>query len=132
LIEVRMKNGKIVLGLYTVFFLVLMYFMTQASDALLGIRAIDVADVKLLSLLPVKNLVGFILAAGITFYFWKGRKGFYLDELNKAIDELKKVVTPTKEETKVTTISVFVFVGIMLVVFVVFDLIWSNISRLIY
>ena len=127
-----MKNGKIVLGLYTVFFLVLMYFMTQASDALLGIRAIDIADVKLLSVLPVKNFVGFILAAGITFYFWKGKKGFYLDELNKAIDELKKVVTPTKEETKVTTISVFVFVGIMLVVFVVFDLIWSNLSRLIY
>ncbi|MBO7127643.1 preprotein translocase subunit SecE [bacterium] len=127
-----MKNGKIVLGLYTVFFLVLMYFMTQASDALLGIRAIDIADVKLLSVLPVKNLVGFLLAAGITFYFWKGKKGFYLDELNKAIDELKKVVTPTKEETKVTTISVFVFVGIMLVVFVVFDLIWSNLSRLIY
>ena len=127
-----MKNGKIVLGLYTVFFLVLMYFMTQASDALLGIRAIDIADVKLLSVLPVKNLVGFILAAGITFYFWRGKKGFYLDELNKAIDELKKVVTPTKEETKVTTISVFVFVGIMLVVFVVFDLIWSNLSRLIY
>ena len=109
-----------------------MYFMTQASDALLGIRAIDIADVKLLSVLPVKNLVGFILAAGITFYFWKGKKGFYLDELNKAIDELKKVVTPTKEETKVTTISVFVFVGIMLIVFVVFDLIWSNLSRLIY
>ena len=127
-----MKNGKIVLGLYTVFFLVLMYFMTQASDALLGIRAIDIADVKLLSVLPVKNLVGFILAAAITFYFWRGKKGFYLDELNKAIDELKKVVTPTKEETKVTTISVFVFVGIMLVVFVVFDLIWSNLSRLIY
>ena len=127
-----MKNGKIVLGLYTVFFLVLMYFMTQASDALLGIRAIDIADVKLLSVLPVKNLVGFILAAGITFYFWKGKKGFCLDELNKAIDELRKVVTPTKEETKVTTISVFVFVGIMLVVFVVFDLIWSNLSRLIY
>jgi len=127
-----MKNGKIVLGLYTVFFLVLIYFMTQASDALLGIRAIDIADVKLLSVLPIKNLVGFILAAGITFYFWKGKKGFYLDELNKAIDELKKVVTPTKEETKVTTISVFVFVGIMLVVFVVFDLIWSNLSRLIY
>ena len=127
-----MKNGKIVLGLYTVFFLVLMYFMTQVSDALLGIGAIDIADVKLLSVLPVKNLVGFILAAGITFYFWKGKKGFYLDELNKAIDELKKVVTPTKEETKVTTISVFVFVGIMLVVFVVFDLIWSNLSRLIY
>jgi preprotein translocase SecE subunit len=132
LIEGLMKNGKIVLGLYTVFFLVLMYFMTQASDALLGIRAIDIADVKLLSVLPEKNLVGFILAAGITFYFWKGKKGFYLDELNKAIDELKKVVTPTKEETKVTTISVFVFVGIMLVVFVVFDLIWSNLSRLIY
>ena len=127
-----MINGKIVLGLYTVFFLVLMYFMTQASDALLGIRAIDIADVKLLSVLPVKNLVGFILAAAITFYFWRGKKGFYLDELNKAIDELKKVVTPTKEETKVTTISVFVFVGIMLVVFVVFDLIWSNLSRLIY
>jgi len=127
-----MKNGKIILGLYTVFFLVLLYFMTQAADALLGIRAIDIADVKLLSVLPVKNLVGLIIAAGITFYFWKGKKGFYLAELNKAIDELRKVVTPTKEETKVTTISVFVFVGIMLVVFVVFDLIWSNLSRLIY
>ena len=127
-----MKNGKIILGLYTVFFLVLLYFMTQAADALLGIRAIDVADVKLLSVLPVKNLVGLIIAAGITFYFWKGKKGFYLAELNKAIDELRKVVTPTKEETKVTTISVFVFVGIMLVVFVVFDLVWSNLSRLIY
>lgn len=127
-----MKNGKLVFGLYAAFFLLLLYFMTEASDAFLSIRVIDIADMKLFSLLPVKNLSGFLIAAGITIYFWKGKKGFYLEELKKALTELSKVVTPTKEETKVTTISVFVFVGIMIVVFVFFDLIWSNLSALIY
>jgi preprotein translocase SecE subunit len=128
-----MKDRNIIFASYIVFFLVLLYFLTQMSDAVLGIRAIDVADLRLISFLPpLKNIVGFILAAGLTLYFWKGRNGFYLDQLQKAIDELKKVVAPTKEETKVTTISVFVFVGIMIVVFVVFDLIWSNLARLIY
>jgi len=128
----KMKNGKLVFGLYAAFFLILLYFTTEASDALLGIRVIDIADLKLFSLVPVKNLAGFVIAAAITVYFWKGRKGFYLDELQKALAELSKVVTPTKEETKVTTISVFVFVGIMIVVFVFFDFIWSNLSALIY
>lgn len=127
-----MKNGKLIFGVYVAFFLVLLYFMTQASGAFLGIRAIDIADIRLFSFLPVKNLVGFILAACVTFYFWKGKKGFYLNELDKAINELRKVVFPTKEETKITTISVFVFVGIMIIVFVIFDLIWSNLSMLIY
>lgn len=127
-----MKDGKLIFALYGIFFLVLLYFMIQASEAFLGIRANDIADIRLFSFLPVKNLVGFILAGGITLYFWKGKKGFYLNELKKAINELKKVVVPSKEETKITTISVFVFVGIMVVVFVIFDLIWSRLSMLIY
>ncbi|HOB70271.1 MAG TPA: preprotein translocase subunit SecE [bacterium] len=52
--------------------------------------------------------------------------------MNKALAELMKVVTPTKDETRVTTISVFVFVGIMIVVFVFFDFLWGNLSSLIY
>ncbi|HSW59221.1 MAG TPA: preprotein translocase subunit SecE [bacterium] len=127
-----MKNGKLLFGIYAAFFLILLYFMTQAADALLSIRMIDIADTRLLSLVPVKNLAGFIIAAGITFYFWKGRSGFYVEELNNALAELMKVSTPTKDETRVTTISVFVFVGIMIVVFVVFDFLWGNLSSLIY
>jgi preprotein translocase SecE subunit len=127
-----MKDGKIISGLYIGFFLILSYFFVQATDAVLGMRVIDLAEMRVLNLVPLKGLIGVVLAAATTFYFYKGKKGFYLDELQKAVSELKKVVTPSKEETKVTTISVFVFVGIMVVVFVVFDLIWSNLAALIY
>ena len=127
-----MKDGKIISGLYIGFFLVVSYFLVEAADAILGMRIIDLADIRVLNLVPLKNIIGTVIAAAVTFYFYKGKKGFYLDELQKAVAELKKVVTPTKEETKVTTISVFVFVGIMVAVFVVFDLIWSNLAALIY
>ena len=127
-----MKNGKLIFGIFTGSFLLLAYFMTAASDAILGIRVIDIADIRVLSLVPVKNLVGVAIAAIVTIYFWKGRKGFYLEQLDLALNELQKVAFPSKEETKVTTISVFVFVGIMVVVFVVFDLVWSSLSSLIY
>ena len=127
-----MKDKRLIFGIYAVFFLVLIYFMTEASDAFLSMRFIDVADMRILSLIPLKNLTGLIMAAAITAYLWKGKGGFYTSELEKAISELRKVTTPTKEETKVTTISVFVFVGIMIVVFVVFDFVWSNLSSLLY
>jgi len=127
-----MKDGKIIAGLYIGFFLVLAYFFVQATDAVLGLRFIDLADMRVLNLIHLKSIIGVIFAMGTTLYFYKGKKGFYLDELQKAVAELKKVVTPSKEETKVTTISVFVFVGIMVAVFVVFDLVWSNLAALIY
>ncbi|MGI6393949.1 MAG: preprotein translocase subunit SecE [bacterium] len=127
-----MKNGKIIFGVYIAFFFILLYFAIEAADALLSIRVIDIADTKLFSLISVKSLVGFVISAATTLYLWKGKKGFYLAELDKAISELMKVVTPTKEETKVTTISVFVFVGIMIVVFVVYDFLWGNLSALIH
>lgn len=127
-----MKNGKLILGIFSGFFLLLAYFMTAASDAILGMRFLDVADIRLFSLVPVKALVGFSIAAIILGYLGKGRKGYYVQQLDMALTELKKVSFPTKEETKVTTISVFVFVGIMIVVFVIFDLVWSNLSSLIY
>ncbi len=129
-----MKDAKIISGFYIGFFLILSYFFVQAADAVLGMRVIDLAEMRILSLVPLKGLIGVVLAAAATLYFYKGRyKDFvYLQELEKAFAELKKVVTPSKEETKVTTISVFVFVGIMVVVFVVFDLIWSNLAALIY
>lgn len=127
-----MKDKRLIFGIYAGFFLVLLYFMTAASDAFLGLRFLDAAELRILSVFPLKNLAGLILASAITMYFWKGKKGLFMDELEKAIAELRKVVTPTKDETKVTTISVFVFVGIMIVVFVIFDLIWSNLSYLIY
>jgi len=56
-----MKNGKLLFGIFAAFFLILLYFMTQAADALLSIRAIDIADTRLLSLVPVKTLPDLLL-----------------------------------------------------------------------
>ena len=113
-------------------FLVLLYFSVQFADLILGIRAIDKADMLLFSFLQLKSLVGFLIASLVLVYFIKGKKGFFLKEADAVVDELLKVVWPTKEETKVTTTSVFVFVGISLTIFVIFDYLWSNLSELIY
>jgi len=127
-----MKNSKIVFSFYAFMFLVVLYFSVQFSDLILGIRAIDKADMLLFSFLQLKSLVGFLIASSVIFYFIKGKKGFFLKEADEVVDELLKVVWPTKEETKVTTASVFVFVGISLTIFVIFDYLWSNLSELIY
>ena len=127
-----MKNGKLIFGIFVAVFFILTYFMTAASDAILGIRVIDIADIRVLSLVPVKNIVGVTISAVVILYFWKGKNGFYLKQLDLALIEIQKVSFPTKEETKATTISVFIFVGIMLVIFVIFDFLWSSLSSLIY
>jgi len=127
-----MKNGKIILICYTVLFAAITYFAINFFDTVLGIRQIDLADYLLAGLFPLKSIVGIAVAVAITWFLWAGRKGHYRTELDEVIEELKKITAPTKDETRVTTISVFVFVGIMIVVFFVLDLVWSNFTRLIY
>ena len=134
-----MKNGKLILVAYVALFILLLYFSIQFADAVLAARAIDMADTMVLSLLPLPKLVGLLLASGLTFFMWSGNawwstkeeKRKFRSELDRVIDELKKVAWPAKEETKVTTISVFVFVFVMMAIFIVFDLVWSNLSKLI-
>ncbi len=127
-----MKNGKIILIAYALFFAAVTYFAVSFSDAILGIRQIDLADYQLGGFLPLKVLAGLLISVAVTAFLWAGKKGHYRAELDEVIEELKKVTAPTKDETRVTTISVFVFVGIMIVVFFVLDLIWSNFTLLIY
>ncbi|HOW51931.1 MAG TPA: preprotein translocase subunit SecE [bacterium] len=127
-----MKNGKIILICYAVFFAAVSYFAVALSDAVLGLRQVDLADYLLAGLFPLKNIVGIVVSIVLTWFFWAAKNGHYRAELDEVIEELKKVTAPTKDETRVTTISVFVFVGIMIVVFFVLDLIWSNFTLLIY
>lgn len=127
-----MRNSKVILISYSLFFLAILYFAIQFSDTILGIRVIDLAEYKLLSLMPLKDFCGFIIAISIVGYLWSAKKGHYRAETDNIIDELRKCITPTKDETRVTTISVFVFVAIMSVIFLVFDIIWSNLSHFIY
>lgn len=127
-----MKNSKIILVSYAVFFALLTYFAVSFSDAVLSIRAIDLADYMLMGFLPLKNIVGLAIAVATTWFLWAYRQGTYRSQLDEVIEELKKITTPTKDETRVTTISVFVFVGIMIVVFFVLDLIWANVMLYIY
>lgn len=134
-----MKNSKLILMVYVSGFVLLLYFSIQFADAVLASRGIDMADMMVLGLLPLSNLVGLLLATGLTVWLWVGkvwwsdkedRKSFR-GELDKVVDELKKVAWPAKEETKVTTMSVFVFVMVMMAIFIVFDFVWSNLSQLI-
>lgn len=127
-----MKNGKIILICYAVFFAVVAYFAINFADAVLGIRRIDLAEYLLAGLFPLKSIAGLVIAIAVTWFMWAGKKGHYRAQFDDVIEELKKITAPTKEETRVTTISVFVFVGIMIVVFFVLDLIWANFTRLIY
>lgn len=127
-----MKNSKIILVSYAVFFALLTYFAVSFSDAVLSIRAVDLADYMLMGFLPLKNLAGLAISVVATWFLWAYRHGTYRSQLDEVIEELKKVTTPTKDETRVTTISVFVFVGIMIVVFFVLDLIWANVMLYIY
>lgn len=120
-----MKNVKAVSGIYFGFFIVLLYFGTKFADAVLGLRAIDLADYYLFSLIPVDVLSGLVFACVLTLYFVKGKKGWYREELDSVWDELSKVAWPTKEETKVTTISVLVFVGISMLVIFLLDSFWG-------
>ncbi len=127
-----MKNGKIVVVSYFAFFLVVLYFSVQLFDAVLGIRSIDLADYTVASVLPLKVLCGFSLAALISFLLWSVKGGSYRLELDSVVEELKSVVWPTKIETKVTTISVFVFTAIMVSIFFLYDLVLSNLLLLVY
>ncbi len=131
-----MRNQKIILLSYALCLGIILYFAVQMSESLLSIRYIDLADYNLFGLIPLKNLLGLAIAAAIMGYLWYGswnkQKGFFRAQLDDIIDELKKVVFPTKDETRVTTISVFVFCGIMIVIFFCFDLVWASVSRLIY
>ncbi len=120
-----MRNVKAVSGIYFGFFVILLYFGTKITDAVLGLRFIDLADYHLFSAIPVDVLGGLVFASALTFYFVKGRKGWYRSELDNVWDELVKVVWPTKEETKITTISVLVFVGISMLVLFLLDTFWG-------
>ena len=127
-----MQNGKIVVVSYFAFFLVVLYFSVQFFDAVLGIRSIDLADYTVASVFPLKILSGFGLAAVIMLALWSMKGGKYRMELDSVVEELKSVVWPTKIETKVTTISVFVFTAIMVSIFFLYDLVLSNILLLVY
>lgn len=129
-----MKNSKIILIAYSALFFMSLYFLSNFADMLLGARFVgEIGNVYLLSdIIQLKDLVGFLLASAVTAWFFLWKKGHYRKELDKIIDELLKVVWPGKEETRITTISVFVFVGIMMAVFFILDLVWSNAIRIIY
>jgi len=128
----KIKNGKIILLCYAVFFAAAVYFGVHFSEEILSIRPIDLANYLLVGVFPLKSVIGTLIALLITLFLWFGKEGYYRAELDAVIEEIKKVTIPTKDETRVTTISVFVFVAIMIVVFFILDLIWSHVSLLIY
>lgn len=128
----KIKNSRIILLCYAVFFAAMVYFGINFSDEVLSIRRIDLANYLVAGILPLKSVAGMVIALLVTLFLWFWKDGVYRAELDAVIEELKKVTAPTKDETRVTTISVFVFVAIMIVVFFILDLIWSHVSLLIY
>jgi preprotein translocase subunit SecE len=68
------------------------------------------------------------LVAGITLY----RSDRIYALANEVASELKKVTWPTAKEVRTATIVVIVMAIVAAVILGIFDLIWSNLTELVY
>jgi len=68
------------------------------------------------------------VVAGVVMY----RNDKYYGLANEVAGELKKVTWPTAKEVRAATIVVIVMAIIAAVILGVFDMIWSNLTELVY
>jgi len=105
---------------------VLLFYVSQWTiDWVWGYFAPD----SLPSDFKVTLIAGMIaLVAGVVMY----RNDKYYTLANEVAGELKKVTWPTAKEVRAATIVVIVMAIISAVILGFFDLIWSNITELVY
>jgi preprotein translocase subunit SecE len=68
------------------------------------------------------------IVAGITMY----RSDKYYSLANEVAGELKKVTWPSAKEVRAATIVVIVMAIISAIILGLFDLVWSNLTELVY
>ena len=76
------------------------------------------------------TIVAAVVAFGAGAYFYRDQKTYGL--VNEVANELKKVHWPSSKEVKVATVIVVIMTVFSAVVLGVFDLVWAQVTDLIY
>lgn len=122
-----MSNRRI-LGFALLAFALIVWLVCQAFVAWLAGTA-GFANPKLLGAFPASWLVALVPGAVAGAVAWRHPRSqaFLLD----VVDELSKVVWPTRQETQDSTVVVVVTVVLVSIVLWAFDLVWLEFSNLI-
>lgn len=90
---------------------------------------VGLVNPPILSVFPAGDLAAVVVAGAIGVALWKAPKShaFLID----VVDEMSKVVWPTRQETQDSTLVVMVTVVVVSLVLWAFDLVWIELSNLI-
>jgi preprotein translocase subunit SecE len=103
---------------------VLLFYLLQWSiDWVWGYFATSPSETKI-------SLIAAVAAVGIGVALYRNDRVYTL--ANEVAAELKKVTWPTAKEVRTATIVVVVMAIISAIILGVFDLVWSNLTELVY
>lgn len=94
-----------------------------------GFATFDVANARLGGQVDMSALVAMVVASVVAVAMWKHETVFSFGI--ETVEETRKVVWPTKEETKDNTVIVVITAAIMAVLLGVFDLVWAKLTNII-
>jgi preprotein translocase subunit SecE len=103
---------------------VLLFYLLQWSiDWVWGYFGSPPSDFKI-------SLLAGTIAVATGIYLYRSDRVYTL--ANEVAGELKKVTWPTAKEVRTATITVVVMAVISAIILGVFDLVWSNLTELVY
>jgi preprotein translocase subunit SecE len=110
--------------MYLVGAVVLFYLLQWSLDWAWGFFSSSTpSDFKL-------SMIAAIVATVFGVYMYKNDKVYHL--ANEVAGELKKVTWPTAKEVRSATMVVIVMAIISAIILGLFDLLWSNLTELVY
>jgi preprotein translocase subunit SecE len=109
--------------MYLVGAVILFYLLQWSIDWIWGFFATSPSDFKI-------SLFAACGATLVSIILYRNDRIFTL--ANEVASELKKVTWPTAKEVRTSTITVILMSIISAVVLGLFDLVWSNLTELIY
>jgi preprotein translocase SecE subunit len=121
-----MSNRRI-LGFSFVAASVVVFIVLRAAVAWIG----DTAGLANMAVGPLNmsDLVAIVITVAIAIGCWKSAKVFGF--LTEVVEEVSKVVWPTRQEIRDSTIVVLVFVFVIAGILGSFDLVWAKLTNLI-
>ena len=110
--------------MYLVGAVVLFYLLQWSLDWAWGFFSTSTpSDFKL-------SMIAGIVATVVGVYMYKNDKVYHL--ANEVAGELKKVTWPTAKEVRSATMVVIVMAIISAIILGLFDLLWTNLTELVY
>lgn len=92
--------------------------------------AANVPDPAVFGSINLTSVIGFVISLGLGTYLFKHPRGRPF--VNEVFVELRKVTWPSKKETRSATVVVLVTTAIIAMILGVFDLVWAQLTGMIY